>query len=166
MLENFGRRVTPEMIAEAQIQKRSLYDVLILASIVEREVGRNYKKGTKLSEQDLQKLAEERRIVAGIFYNRLSLNMGLESDATLQYVTGSESSRATIVETKIDSPYNTYKYRGLPPTPIGNPSLDAIKAAINPTETDYLYFLTEPDGTAHFAKTLDEHKKNRVLYLD
>lgn len=156
MLENFGRRVPPDLS----------YDQLILASIVEREVGRNYKTGTKLPSSELEKLSEERRIVAGVFMNRLNARMGLESDATLQYITGSKSPRATIEETKLDSPYNTYKYRGLPPTPISNPSLDSIVAAINPSDTDYLFFLTSPDGTAHFAKTLDEHKKNRALYLE
>ena len=156
MLENFQRRVPAELT----------YDQLILASIVEREVGRNFKTGTILSEQDLQKLSEERRIVAGIFQNRLEIDMGLESDATLQYITGSNSPRSTIEETKIDSPYNTYKYRGLPPTPIGNPSLDSIEAVLNPAETDYLFFLTEPDGTAHYGRTLEEHIQNREKYLE
>ncbi len=156
MLENFGHRAPSELT----------YDQLILASIVEREVGRNFKTGTKLSDEQLKTLQEERRIVAGIFTNRLKANIGLESDATLQYVTGSSSSRATIEETKIDSPYNTYKYRGLPPTPIGNPSLDSMEAALSPADTEYLFFLTEGDGTAHYAKTLEEHVQNRAKYLE
>ena len=76
-------------------QNKIVYEIIIMASIIEREVGRNFKTGTKLSDQDLEKLSEERRIVGGIFYNRLAANMGLESDATLQYVTRSNSSRAT-----------------------------------------------------------------------
>ena len=91
--------------------------------------------------------------------------MPLDSDATLNYITNSKSPRATNDELKIDSPYNTYKYRGLPPTPISNPSVDSIKAVLAPAKTDYLFFLTAPDGTAHFAQTLVEHDINRKKYL-
>ncbi|TSA44844.1 endolytic transglycosylase MltG [bacterium] len=141
------------------------YNTLILASIVEREVGRNVFSGAKLSKADAEKLQEERRLVAGVFINRMARGMALESDATVGYVTGSNSRMATLDELKIDSPYNTYKYRGLPPTPISNPSLDSIMAAQHPAKTDYLFFLSAPDGTAHFAKTLAEHAANRAMYL-
>ncbi len=166
MLENFGRKVTEEMISSAEQQNRKFYDVLILASIMEREVGRNFKTGTKLTSQDLEKISEERKIVAGIFMNRLKIGMALESDATVNYITGKNNPRAEIADTKIQSPYNTYQNRGLPPTPIGNPSLDSISAALHPADTDYLFFLTEPDGTAHYGKTLQEHKRNRARYLE
>lgn len=156
MLENFGRKVPADLT----------YDQLILASIVEREVGRNFKTGTKLSATDYKNLSEERRIVAGIFTNRLRLGMGLESDATVNYVTGKKTPRPSLEDLRVDSPYNTYKYRGLPPTPIANPSLDSIMAAMSPADTEYLYFLTEEDGTAHFGKTLSEHAANRAKYLE
>ena len=165
MLENFGRKVTAEMVAEVQKQKRNFYDALILASLVEREVGRNFKTGTKLSSQDFENLSEERRIVAGIFSNRLKLGMALQSDATVNYITGKKTPRASFEDIKLNSPYNTYKNRGLPPTPIANPSLDSIQAAINPVDTDYLYFLMSPDGTAYYGKTLQEHNANRAKYL-
>ncbi|MGB9706809.1 MAG: endolytic transglycosylase MltG, partial [Microgenomates group bacterium] len=66
---------------------------------------------------------------------------------------------------EIDSPYNTYKYKDLPPTPICNPGLAAIKAVLNPTPTDYWYYLSDKDGNIHFAKTLEEHRQNIVKYL-
>jgi len=111
------------------------------------------------------KLQEERRLVAGVFQNRLSLGMALQSDATISYITGSGRSRSTVAETKIDSPYNTYKYAGLPPGPIASPGLLALEAALHPAETDYLYFVTDEGGRAYFAKTLAEHEINKQKYL-
>lgn len=140
-------------------------DELILASIVEREVGRNVERGTSITEDDLEKLQEERRLVAGVFQNRLALGMALQSDATIGYITGSRSNRATLEETRLNSPYNTYRHTGLPPGPIGNPGLPAIRAAQNPADTDFLYFLSGADGTAYFAKTLEEHNRNKEKYL-
>lgn len=140
-------------------------DALILASIVEREVGRNVRRGEKLAAAELQELQEERRLVAGIFKNRLALGMPLQSDATVGYITGSNRSRATTEETRIDSPYNTYKYKGLPFGPISNPGLLALEAALHPADTDYLYFVTDESGQAHFAKTLAEHEINKEKYL-
>lgn len=165
MLANFDRKLTPAMRQQIKAQNQSIYEIVTLASIIEREVGRNLKKGEKLSPEDLAKLQEERRIVAGIFYNRLRIGMALESDATVNYITGSKQNRASLTDIKIDSPYNTYKYRGLPPGPIANPSIDAILAAISPAKTDYLYFVTAPDGTAYFGKTLQEHNANKQKYL-
>lgn len=165
MLVNFDRKLTEELRLEITRQNKKLYDVLILASIIEREVGRNVKKGTPLSSEEKAKLTEERRVVADIFWKRLEIGMALESDATISYLTGRKGARATLEELKIDSPYNTYKYRGLPPTPIANPALDSIKAAIYPAQTDYLFFLTAPDGTAYFARNLEEHITNRQKYL-
>ncbi|MBI4050327.1 MAG: endolytic transglycosylase MltG [Candidatus Doudnabacteria bacterium] len=165
MKANFDRKVDEALRAEIAARNRTLNDVVILASIVEREVGRNVKPGTRLSETELARIAEERRIVAGIFLNRLEEKMPLESDATVAYITGSNLSRATLEETKIKSPYNTYQNRGLPPGPIANPSLDAIRAATNPIATNYFYFVTDEEGVAHFARTLAEHKANRARYL-
>ena len=165
-LKNFDAKVSQDLREEIEKQNRKLYDVLILASMVEREVGRNVARGTTLSQKEKERLQEERRIVAGIFLNRLARGMALESDATISYITGRRGARATFDEIKIDSPYNTYKYRGLPPGPIANPSLDAIKAAISPAKTDYLFFVTAPDGTAYFAKTLDQHIRNKRQYVE
>lgn len=155
MLDNFKTKV-PEID----------YETLTLASIIEREVGRNVKKGTPISNEEKARIQEERKIVAGIFMKRLDLGMPLESDATISYITGRKGARATFEELKIDSPYNTYKYRGLPPTPISNPSLDSIQAAIHPLETPYLFFLTDSSGQAYFARTLNEHILNREQHLE
>ena len=165
-LQNFDRKLTSDLRARISEQKKTIYEVVTMASIIEREVGRNLKKGTKLSVEDARKLEEERKLVASVFYNRLEIGMALESDATVAYITGSNSDRATIEETKINSPYNTYRYRGLPPGPISNPSLASIEAAVHPADSEYLFFLTSADGTAYFGRTLDEHIQNRERYLE
>lgn len=166
MIANFDQKIDPELEREIADSQKSIREIVILASIIEREVGRNLKKGSKLTQADLVKMQEERRLVASVFYNRINISMALESDATISYITGRKgSARANIDETRINSPYNTYKYTGLPPGPISNPSLDSIMAAAAPASSDYLFFLTAPDGTAYFAETLEGHIENRAKYL-
>jgi len=129
----------------------SVFDIVTLASIVEKESG--------ASQQD-------REIIAGIFYNRLNAGMALESDATVNYVTKKKTPAISQADTQLDSPYNTYKYPGLPPGPISNPSLGSLMAALYPQKTDYVYFLTDPKtDRAVFAKTYDEHLANKQKYL-
>ena len=89
----------------------------------------------------------------------------LEVDSTLKYEIGGKSPSLTYDELQIDSPYNTYKYKGLPPTPIGNPGLKAITAAIYPETNDYWFYLSKPGGETVFAKTLQEQNLNKVRYL-
>lgn len=127
-------------------ENRSLNEVVILASIIEKEVKRD----------------EDRAIVAGIFMNRLKSGMRLQSDATLNYVLNSGRSRLSIAEISSESLYNTYKYTGLPPGPISNPGQASLKAALFPAKTDYYFFLTDASGKAYFARNLDEHVKNRL----
>ena len=153
MLDNFETKT-----AEAEVTN----EAIILASIIEKEVGRS---STDLSLEDIVTMQKERRLVASVFYNRLKAGMPLQSDATVNYITGKKDRQPTLADTKIKSPYNTYVVKGLPPTPIGNPGLDAILAAIQPSASDYLYFLNAPDGTAYFAKTLEEHNANIAKYL-
>lgn len=146
--------------------KLSLGESVVLASIIERET----------------KADVERPVVAGILLNRLDTKMGLQADATVQYAIASAkcktrlrqgSSEAQCVwwpilvrdDLQIDSPYNTYKYRGLPPTPIANPGLAALRAAIYPEESDYFYYIHDPEGNIHYAKTLEEHNENVRQYL-
>jgi UPF0755 protein len=162
MLVNFQDKITDQMLSDIQKQNRTLGEVLILASIVEEEVGRN--KET-LTPDDLVNMQVEREMVAGVFYNRLDINMPLESDATVNYITGKADRSVSIADTKIKSPYNTYQVRGLPPSPISNPGLGSIMAAIYPKTSNYLFFLNKPDGEAVFARTLAEHNANRVEYL-
>lgn len=124
-------------------------DILKLASILEREAN----------------TGESMRLVSGILQRRLSLRMPLQVDATLEYVLDKPLGELTAKDLEIDSPYNTYKNLGLPPTPIGNPGLEAIKAVLEPEETGYLFYITDDSGQFHFAKTFEEHKRNIALYL-
>ncbi len=162
MLDNESQKISPQIRQGIYAQHKTIYDILTLASIIEKEVGRNT---ATLSQSDLQTLDQERKTVAGVFYNRLKKGMPLESDATITYITKKKNPEASTNDLQIDSPYNTYKYPGLPPGPISNPSLSSILAAVYPMQTDYLYFLTKPDGTAVFAKTLDEQNANKQKYL-
>lgn len=162
MLANLKSKLSEQIISDAHAQSMRIYDLLTLASIVEKEVGRNT---STISEQDLATLQVERETVAGIFINRLNAGMPLQSDATLTYITKKNNPSATSADLQIDSPYNTYKYKGLPPGPIANPSLSSILAVVHYRHTDYLYFLTRKDGTAVFAKTLDEQNANKAKYL-
>lgn len=146
MLDNFDRKLTPEMRADIEASGLSLYETVILASIIEKEV----------------RTAEDMAVVSGIFHNRLDIGMGLQSDATLTYYFGNKKAAHSGEELQVDTPYNTYKYRGLPPTPISNPGLNALRAAIYPADTDYFYFLSNTDtGETYFARTLEEHNENK-----
>lgn len=150
-LDNFSKKFTPEMEARAKEINMSVYNIITLASIVEKESGRN---------------SDERKIVAGIFYNRLNAGMGLESDATVNYVTKKNSPAPTWEDLKTDSPYNTYKHQGLPPGPIANPSLSSIMAVLYPTKTGYFFFLhKQPSGEAVYSTTFEEHVQNKFKYL-
>lgn len=141
----------------------SLYQVMTLASIVEKETGG--KQGESQSDKQAR-LITERKIIAGIFYNRLLKGQALESDATISYITGKNDPSSSSADLNINSPYNTYKYAGLPPTPICNPSLSSIQAVLNPTKTDYYYFLhIQPSGEVIYSKTFAEHIQNKQKYL-
>lgn len=149
MLENFDKKFTKEMRLEAAKQGETIFEVLTLASIIQKEVSDS----------------ADMKIVAGVFKNRLSIGMALEADSTINFITGKKMPQAVLNDLKIDSAYNTYKYPGLPPGPISNPRLDAIKAAIWPEKTPYWYFLTAPDGKVIYSKTYEEHLKNKAKYL-
>jgi len=146
MLDTFATQVLPKLPPETANSPK-LNEVVTLASIVEKEA----------------RTTEDRKLVAGVFYNRLRLGMKLESDVTINYVTGKTATQAA--DLKIDSPYNSYLYKGLPPTPICNPGLDAILATVDPTPSDYIFFIADNTGKLHFAKTLAEHEQNIDKYL-
>ena len=146
-LNNFSRKLTPELRSAIQQQNKSIFDIVVMASILEKEV----------------RTFDDKKMVWGILWKRLSVNMPLQIDATVNYVTGKNTSAVSLEETQIDSLYNTYKYKGLPAGPISNPGLDSIMAAIYPTKNDYWYFLT--DGKTIFSKTLEEHNIAKVKYL-
>lgn len=149
MLNNFSAKLTPELRLEIKKQNKSIFEVVILASIVEKEISSYV----------------NRQIVAGIFQKRLKIGMALQSDATVNYVTKKGAASPSLDDTKIDSLYNTYKYRSLPPGPICNPSIEAIRAVIYPEQTEYWYFLTTSDGKVYFGATYDEHLKNKYKYF-
>ncbi len=160
-LETFIKRLPEDASTKAKKQGISLYEAITLASIIEKETGRNATTASSKTNLD-----EERKIVAGIFYNRLRIKMALQSDATINYITGKNDPSAELLDLEIISPYNTYKHRGLPPTPIGNPSLSSISAVLEPANTDYLYFLhKQPSGEPVYSKTFEEHVKNKLKYL-
>jgi len=147
MENNFQKKISS---IQEQIKKfgRSEKDIIIMASILEGEA-----------------LPKDRNIVAGILWKRLDMGMALQVDSTFSYINGKNTYQLTLDDLKIDSLYNTYKYAGLPSGPIGNPGLGAIVSAIMPEKTNYLYFLTERDGTIHYARTFEGHKRNKELYL-
>lgn len=127
--------------------KRGLYDVLTMASIIEREA----------------KVAEERPVIAGVFYNRLERGIPLESCATVQYALGKHKARLYYKDLQVKSDYNTYRKRGLPPGPICSPGRDAIRAALAPARHSYLYFVAKPDGKHHFSSSYREHLNARRI---
>ena len=149
MVERFGEQFTPEMQARAQERGLSVFAVVTLASIVEREAV----------------VPEERPIIAGVYLNRLAQGMYLQADPTVQYALGYQPDkgewwlRPLPVEalTAVESPYNTYLHPGLPPGPICNPGLSSIQAVLNPAETDYLFFFAKGDGSHVFSRTYEEH---------
>ncbi|MAG28991.1 hypothetical protein CL632_02500 [bacterium] len=149
MVINFDSKVTQDLRDEAARQEKNFYKVLIMASIIEAEVPNE----------------EDRAIVSDIFWSRLESGVALQSDATLNYIIGGDSPALTLEQLEIDSAYNSYKYRELPPTPIGNPGISAIRAALYPADTDYFYFLSTPEGETIFSRTLQEHNIAKNKYL-
>ncbi len=149
MRENFARQIKPY---EADILKseKSLNDLVIMASIIEDEAN-----GT----------LDSKRIVSGILWKRLRIQMPLQVDAAFQYYNGKNSYTLTKDDLTEDHEYNTYVNKGLPPTAITNPGVDSIRAAIAPTQTEYLYFLSDKKGSMYYAKDFEGHKSNRELYL-
>ncbi len=141
MAQNLDNRLTADMRDKAADMNLSIYELITLASLVEKEA----------------RYDEDRPIIAQVFLKRLEINMPLQSDATLQYLMDAPKEDVSIADTKITSPYNTYQNAGLPPGPIANPGMAAIEAVLNPADTDYLYFVADRDGHNHYAYTYDEH---------
>jgi len=149
-LDNFDRQLTPTMRQDIERQGKSIYEVITMASILEKEVR---------DEADM-------KLAADIFWRRLKNGQRLESCATLAYALGKNKPQYSYEETRLASPYNTYINDGLPPGPICNPSLKAIQAAIYPTSNDYNFFLSRPDnGQTIFSRTFEEHTLNKNKYL-
>ena len=141
MADEMNRYLTPAVKKQIQAQHMSIHDFVTLASIVERE---------SLFDAD-------RPTIAGVFKKRLAHGIPLQSDATISYVLGYAKENVTIGDTQLQSPYNTYVSKGLPPGPIANPGKKSLDAVLHSENTDYLYFVADKEGHNHFSKTYEEH---------
>jgi UPF0755 protein len=146
MLDNFGKQVTPDLQAAYQAEGLTLEQAVTLASIVEKETSS----------------AADQPGVAQVFFLRIKTGMALGSDPTVIYAA---EQLGKPFDVKLDSPYNTYLHKGLPPGPICNPGLSALKAVAHPAAGDYLYFIADKSGVTHYAKTFAEHQANINTYL-
>jgi len=149
MLANFDKKLTLELREEITSQGKTIHEIVIMASLVEKEV----------------MIFEDKKIVSGILWKRIESNMPLQVDATITYITGRKSTEILKEELEIDSPYNTYKYKGLPFGPICNPGMESILAAIYPETSEYWFYLSTPEGETIFSKTLKEHSETRLKHL-
>lgn len=151
MVAGFTKALTPEIANTAQGRGLSMRQLVTLASIVEKETGNK----------------EERPLVAAVYANRLRIGMGLQCDPTVIYAlerAGRYDGNLRRQDLQYDSPYNTYRYAGLPPGPIASPGRASLAAAASPASVDYLYFVSKNDGSHAFATTLDEHNRNVQRY--
>lgn len=149
MLNRFGREFTPEFRQKAAALGLTPHQAVTLASIVEREAAKDV----------------ERPKVAAVFFNRMQEGWKLESCATVQYALGTNKTRLLYKDLQIDSPYNTYKYKGLPPGPIAAPGRASLQAAVNPDKDDYMFFVVSEDGQHAFSRTLAEHNRSKAKYI-
>ncbi len=149
MLENFDKKLAPELREEIENQGKTIFEIVTMASLIEREV----------------KSLEDKKLVSGILWTRLEKGMPLQVDATIIYITGKRTIRIPRKYFQIDSPFNTYKFRGLPLGPISNPGLNSLIAAIYPKASDYLFYLSAPDSRTIFSRTYREHKIAIEKYL-
>ncbi|MBI5816585.1 MAG: endolytic transglycosylase MltG [Nitrospinae bacterium] len=143
MIRRFFTKVKEALPADIAGDPEKLHEIVTMASIVEKETG----------------AGKERKLIAGVFHNRLAMKMPLQSDPTVIYALPDFGGDIRKKDMTFDSPYNTYKYRGLPPGPIASPGLAALEAALRPERTDYLYFVSMNNGEHYFSKNLDDHNK-------
>ena len=149
LVAEFRRELPRDAAARAKALGRTVPEIVTIASLVERE----------------GKADEDRPLIASVIYNRLGLGMPLEVDASIEYTFAEHHDVITKRDLEVDSPYNTYRHTGLPPTPIANPGKASLTAAFEPAKSDYLYYVAKPDGHSAFAKTLREHEANVARYL-
>ncbi len=145
MKQEFDKRLNNELKKRAKEIGMSIHQVITLASIIEKEA----------------KIDEEREIISGVFHNRLKKGWLLESCATVRYALKKYKDKLTYKDIKVNSPYNTYLYYGLPPGPICNPGMKSIKSALYPAKTDLMFFFTKGEGTHEFSKYYKDHIKGQ-----
>ncbi len=153
MIDQFRRVFIPSWRERAKELGFSLREIVILASLIEKETG----------------LAAERPLVSAVFHNRLKQGMKLDCDPTVLYaleLAGKKKERLLKDDLRFPSAYNTYLHPGLPPGPICNPGLESIKAALYPAEVDYLYFVSRNDGSHHFSSSFQEHQRAVATYRE
>lgn len=144
MVASFDKHMEQSGIKrEAKERKLKLHDIVNMAAMVELEAV----------------YADEQPRIAGVFEKRVKIGMPIQSDTTIQYLLGKQKEVVLYKDLEIDSPYNTYKYAGLPPGPIGSPGISAIKAVLHPENTEFLYFVAEKDGHHRFTKSFAEHQQ-------
>lgn len=149
MVHRLQERVaTPDILARAEARGLNLHGLLTLASIIEKEAA----------------VPEERSLIAAVFWNRLKMDMPLQADPTVAYAVGKDGRAPTRDDLQVDHPFNTYRYRGLPPGPIGSPGRASIEAALTPAAVPYLYFVSIDDRRHHFSSTLEEHNQAVARY--
>ncbi len=143
MVKRFHQQFNPQWYRRAAELNMTVHQVVTLASIIEKETGD----------------ASERPLISSVFHNRLRKKMRLESDPTVIYGLKEFDGNLTRKHLRTYSPYNTYRIKGLPPGPIANPGAEALKAALFPAKTNYLYFVSKKDGTHHFSTNIKEHNR-------
>ena len=148
MRRNFDTRIM-EVQEEIDAFGKPLSEVIIMASLLEEEA----------------RALISRRTIAGILWKRISIGMPLQVDATFLYINGKNTFNLTLEDLKTDSPYNTYRYKGLPIGPITNPGLSSILAAVTPVMSDYLFYLSDYQSNLYYSRTFEEHKRKKALYL-
>lgn len=156
MLSNFDRRLTTTMRDDIARQGRTIYEIVSMASLVEKEAPINYQTGDN----------RDAKIIAGIFWDRIKNGQALQSCASLAYILEINKAQYSTEDTQIESPYNTYKYRNLPPGPVSNPGILALEAAIYPIYTNYNYFLTPANSKdIIYSVSYEDHLRNKQKYL-
>ena len=148
-LKNFDKKINQELRQEIKNQGKTIFDIITMASLLEKEV----------------KTIQDKKMVSGILWKRLEYSIPLQVDATIIYITEKKTTKISKQETQIDSPYNTYKYLGLPFGPICNPGIESIEAAIYPEQSNFWYYLSTPDGETIFSQTLEAHNLAKQKYL-
>ncbi len=148
-LKNFETHLTLDIVEAIEAQEKTVFEVVNFASLLEKEV-RSF---------------QDKQVVSGILWKRLENDMRLQVDATVVYIREGNYFKVSVEETQTESPYNTYQVQGLPLGPIANPGLESIRAALEPKESPYWFYLSARDGTTIFSKNFEEHKTAKELYL-
>lgn len=149
MEDNFDNKIM-SVYGRLIASGKDLKEIITMASLLEEEA----------------RTFESKRIISGILWHRIDIDMPLQVDAVFPYIIGKNTYQVTKEDLKVDSKYNTYKYKGLPPGPISNPGLESIKAAIDPIKTNYIFYLSDREGNMYYAITYEEHKNNARLHLN